>query len=71
MTIHSTGPWICTGNSKEQALVSPWTVCCAVTSWTLMSFFIVSADEAAAYCQSIGMKFFRKKWHDKKVIVSI
>lgn len=33
--------------------------------------FIVSADEAAAYCQSIGMKFFRKKWHDKKVIVSI
>lgn len=33
--------------------------------------FIVSADEAAAYYQSIGMKFFRKKWHDKKVIVSI
>ncbi len=33
--------------------------------------FIVSADEAAAYCQSIGMKVFWKKWHDKKVIVSI
>ncbi|WP_158097411.1 recombinase family protein [Flavonifractor sp. An92] len=33
--------------------------------------FTISADEAAAYCKSIGMKFFRKKWHDKKVIVSI
>lgn len=33
--------------------------------------FTISAEEAAAYCKSIGMKFFRKKWHDKKVIVSI
>lgn len=33
--------------------------------------FMVTADEAAAYCKSIGMKFFRKKWHDKKIIVSI
>lgn len=33
--------------------------------------FTISADEAAAYCKSIGMKFFRKKWHDKKVIVSM
>lgn len=33
--------------------------------------FTISADEAAAYCKSIGMKFFRKKWHDKKVIISI
>lgn len=33
--------------------------------------FTISADEAAAYCKSIGMKFFRKKWYDKKVIVSI
>lgn len=33
--------------------------------------FTISAEEAAAYCKSIGMKFFRKKWHDKKIIVSI
>lgn len=33
--------------------------------------FTISAEEAAAYCKSTGMKFFRKKWHDKKVIVSI
>lgn len=32
--------------------------------------FIVSADEAAAYYQSIGMQFFWKKWYDKKIIVS-
>lgn len=33
--------------------------------------FTISAEEAAAYCKSIGMKFFRKKWHNKKIIVSI
>ena len=33
--------------------------------------FTLTAEDAAAYCKSIGLKFFAKKWHDKKVIVSI
>lgn len=33
--------------------------------------FTITKDEAAAYCKSIGMKFFAKKWQDKTVIVSI
>lgn len=37
---------------------------------TLFSF-TVTAAEAAEYCKSIGMKFFKKKWQDKTVIVSI
>ena len=36
----------------------------------LFRFTITEAD-AAAYCKSIGMKFFGKKWQDKTVIVSI
>lgn len=31
----------------------------------------VTEQEAREYCQSIGMKFFAKKWHDKTVIISI
>lgn len=37
---------------------------------TLLSFTVTKAD-AEAYCHSIGMKFFGKKWRDKTVIVSI
>ena len=33
--------------------------------------FTISKEEAAAYCHSIGMKFFGKKWVDKTVIISI
>ena len=33
--------------------------------------FTTGKEEAAAYCRSIGMKFFAKKWQDKTVIVSI
>lgn len=33
--------------------------------------FSITAQQARAYCQSIGMRFFEKKWHDKTVIVSI
>lgn len=33
--------------------------------------FQITAQEASAYCQSIGMRFFEAKWHDKTVIVSI
>lgn len=33
--------------------------------------FTITAEEARAYCESIGMRFFEKKWHDKTVIVSI
>ena len=33
--------------------------------------FTVNNKQAKAYCQSIGMRFFEKKWHDKMVIVSI
>ena len=33
--------------------------------------FTIGKEEAAAYCHSIGMKFFGKKWADKKVIISI
>lgn len=31
----------------------------------------ITKDDAAAYCKSIGMKFFAKKWNDKTVIISI
>ena len=33
--------------------------------------FSITAQEARAYCQSIGMRFFEKKWHDKTVTISI
>lgn len=33
--------------------------------------FTISGDDAKAYCHSIGMKFFGKKWHDKLVVISI
>ena len=33
--------------------------------------FSITEREAGAYCQSIGMRFFKKKWQDKTVIVSI
>jgi len=33
--------------------------------------FTISQEGAATYCKSIGMKFFAKKWIDKKIIVSI
>lgn len=33
--------------------------------------FSVTAQEAKAYCQSIGMRFFEKKWQDKTVTISI
>lgn len=33
--------------------------------------FTIGKEEAAAYCRSIGMKFFAKKWADKRVIISI
>ena len=31
----------------------------------------ITKEEAQAYCRSLGMKFFAKKWHDKTVIISI
>ena len=37
---------------------------------TLLTF-TVTEQEAREYCQSIGMKFFAKKWQDKAVIISI
>ena len=37
---------------------------------TLLSFSITE-EEAEAYCHSIGMKFFHKKWQDKTVIIRI
>lgn len=33
--------------------------------------FTLTAEDAAAYCKSIGLKFFAKKWRDKKVIISV
>lgn len=36
----------------------------------LLSFSITEA-EAEEDCHAIGMKFFRKKWEDKAVIISI
>ncbi len=33
--------------------------------------FTITGEEAKAYCRAIGLKFFRKKWKDKTVIVSI
>ena len=37
---------------------------------TLLTFTVTEQD-AREYCQSIGMKFFAKKWEDKTVIISI
>ena len=37
---------------------------------TLFSFTI-DKEEAAAYCQKIGMKFFASKWKNKTIIVSM
>ena len=31
----------------------------------------ITAEDAAAYCKAIGLKFFPKKWQDKTVIISI
>lgn len=31
----------------------------------------ITKEDARAYCRSIGMKFFEKKWQDKTVIISI
>ena len=33
--------------------------------------FTITEQEAREYCQSIGTKFFAKKWQDKTVIISI
>lgn len=33
--------------------------------------FTVTADDAENYCKEIGMRFFRKKWRDHTVIISI
>lgn len=33
--------------------------------------FSITREDAKAYCQEIGLKFFGKKWHDKTIIVSI
>ena len=31
----------------------------------------VTREEAEAYCRSIGMKFFGKKWRDKTILISV
>ena len=31
----------------------------------------VAREEAEAYCHSIGMKFFGKKWRDKTILISV
>ena len=33
--------------------------------------FSVDAHEAEAYCKEIGMRFFARKWSDKRVIISV
>ena len=33
--------------------------------------FSIDAHEAEAYCKQIGMRFFEKKWTDKRVIISV
>lgn len=42
-----------------------------ITDPQVLFSFTITKEEAAAYCKSIGMKFFAKKWQDKTVIVSI
>lgn len=42
-----------------------------ITNPQTLCSFSITAEEAEAYCHSIGMKFFRKKWEDKTVIISI
>ena len=42
-----------------------------ITNPQALFTFTVTEQEARGYCQSIGMKFFAKKWQDKTVIISI
>ncbi len=42
-----------------------------ITNPQTLCSFSITAEEAEAYCHTIGMKFFRKKWEDKTVIISI
>ena len=42
-----------------------------ITNPQTLFTFTISNQEAREYCQSIGMKFFAKKWQDKTVIISI
>ena len=31
----------------------------------------ITREEAEAYCHSIGVKFFGKKWRDKTILISV
>ena len=42
-----------------------------ITNPQTLCSFSITAEEAEAYCHTIGMKFFRKKWEDKTGIISI
>ena len=42
-----------------------------ITNPQTLFTFTITKQEAREYCQSIGMKFFAKKWQDKTVIISI
>ena len=42
-----------------------------ITNPQTLFTFTITEQEAREYCQSIGMKFFAKKWQDKTIIVSI
>ena len=42
-----------------------------ITNPQTLFTFTITEQEAREYCQSIGMKFFAKKWQDKTVLISI
>lgn len=42
-----------------------------ITDPQMLLGFSITEAEAEEYCHAIGMKFFRKKWEDKTVIISI
>ena len=44
---------------------------CSITKPQTLFHFCITEADAEEYCHAIGMKFFRKKWKDKTVIISI
>ena len=42
-----------------------------ITNPQTLLHFCITEEDAEEYCHAIGMKFFRKKWKDKTVMISI
>lgn len=54
---------------KQTAVTASWNP--RITDPQMLLSFSITEAEAEEYCHAIGMKFFRRKWEDKTVIISI